>query len=74
MPEDCEEHGHCNVPRNQSYDCVLPGLEEDGSDVKYSGKLGKWLDTQRQKKNGIVGPRLATDREAQLQELVDRGE
>ena len=40
--------------------------------IHYTGKLGRWLDNQRQFKKGH-GPSLQTDREQKLQTLVDQG-
>jgi len=72
--EYAKEHGHCNVPWNKSYECLLPGMGDGGSDFAYSGKLGPWLQTQRRMKKGTKGnKRLTDEREAQLQTLVDQG-
>lgn len=49
-------------------------MGEDGSDVHYHGRLGRWLDNQRTAKRGTRGnKRLTVEREALLQELVDAG-
>jgi hypothetical protein len=68
-----EEYGSCNIPQDKSYECILPGMGENGSDYEYKGKLGKWLSTQRRAKQGkgtcVIGP----EREAKLQILVDKG-
>ena len=62
--------GNCYVSQKAIFECDLPGLGEGGSDLHYVGRLGKWLDNQRQfKKNN----KLPADREAMLQELVDQG-
>lgn len=66
------QYGHCNVSQNFHYECVLPGLGENGEDVQYSGNLGRWLMTQRQSKKGQRN-RLSPQREAQLQRLHDEG-
>jgi len=72
--EYAKEHGHCNVPQNKSYECLLPGMGDDGSDFAYSGKLGMWLSRQRCSKKGTNGNKsLSEDQEAQLQTLVDQG-
>lgn len=64
-------HGHCNVPQVQSYECVLPGMGDDGEDYLYNSRLGIWLCTQRQAKKGMRNA-LAQEREELLQELVDQ--
>lgn len=74
-----EEHGHCNIPSTHSYECVLPGLGEDGSDLHYKSTLGQWLLRQRQLKKMVAEGRAAKggftpEREALLQELVDEGQ
>jgi len=48
-------------------------MGEDGSDLAYSGKLGRWLSAQRAVKKGKKGKKLTEDQEAQLQALVDQG-
>jgi len=50
-------------------------MGENGSDYTYNGKLGYWVSDQRRLKNGTRGPnaKLASDREALLQKLVDQG-
>lgn len=49
-------------------------MAENGSDLHYNSKLGQWLNNQKRKKRGTLGNcRLDLDREAALQELVDRG-
>jgi len=70
-----KQHGHCNVPCNHSYTCVLEGLGENGSDYAYSGNLGGWVRRQRSLKNGTqyANSKLEADREALLQKLVDQG-
>lgn len=46
----------------------------DGCDLLYTGKLARWLDTQRRLKRGTHGSeRLTPEREALLQGLVDQG-
>lgn len=67
------EHGHCNVPFKLTYQCTLPGRNEDGTDIQYLGNLGRWLDRQRQTKKGHRPEKLRQDREAMLQKLVDEG-
>lgn len=40
----------------------------------YDGKLGQWLDLQRKHKRGWKGSEpMPTEREQQLQQLVDQG-
>ena len=69
-----EEHGNCNVLFKVSYECILPGMGNNGEDFHYMGKLGQWLSDQRRRKRGTKGNRILTfDREAQLQQLVDEG-
>jgi hypothetical protein len=65
-----EEYGTCNVPTKFYYECILPGMGEDGSDYEYKGKLGQWLSNQKSAKNTC---KLGPEREAQLQILVDKG-
>jgi hypothetical protein len=67
-----EEYGTCNISFKKSYECILPGMGENGSDYKYKGNLGLWLYTQRQVKKGHRGV-LRHEREAKLQILVDKG-
>ena len=70
-----EEHGHCNVSRSVTCECVLPGKGDDGvSDYEYRGKLGEWVHTQRSAKKGQGGCKLTPEREALLQKLVDEGD
>lgn len=58
-----EHNGNCNVPYH--YIATLA----DGSTVK----LGTWLSSQRQHYRGHTKMRLAENREAKLQRLVDEG-
>lgn len=68
------EHGHYNVPAQCRYDCVLEGLGDDGGDIHYFGRLGRWLDRQKCAKRGMKKTtKLTPEHEAQLQELVDKG-
>ena len=68
-----ELHGHCNVPRSVTCECVLPGME-GVSDYEYRGKLGEWVHNQRQAKKGTQRSyKLTPEREALLQKLVDEG-
>ena len=70
----CQEHGHCNVPKRDSYECVLPGMGDNGEDYHYVGNLGRWLADQRQAKRGThVSYKLTPERQTQLQQLVDDG-
>ncbi len=72
--EYCKEHGHCNVPQKERYECELPGLGEDGGPLHYHGQLGRWLANQRRyKKLGSDKLKVHPDREALLQALVDEG-
>ena len=69
-----EEYGTYNIPKKDSFDCVLPGMGEDGGDFHYRNKLGSWLCTQRQARKGTLGThKLTPEREALLQQLVDEG-
>ena len=69
-----EQHGHCNVPYGETYECILPGMGDGGSDLHYKGKLGAWLASQRQARRGAhTVKRLTVERESKLQELVDQG-
>ena len=73
--EYIKQHDHGNVPQNRCFECVLPRMNEDGSDYIYAGKLGKWVKTQRRIKKGTRGKqRLRPEREALLQALVDQSE
>lgn len=67
-----KEHGHCNVPQKSPYECDVPQDNVTGDAFHYNGKLGRWLDNQRQFKK-VHGGKLTTDREALLQILVDEG-
>ena len=66
-------HRHCNIPQRDTYECVLVGMGEGGSDYRYVGNLGTWLHSQRSCKKGTRGYSLSSDREALLQKLVDQG-
>ena len=68
-----KEHGTCNVPQDDSYECDLKGLGEDGGVYRYVGNLGQWLGTQRQAKKGKGTYKLTPERQALLQKLVDEG-
>lgn len=52
---------------------MLQGLGESGTDLRYKGNLGRWLDRQRQAKKGNRPEPLRPEREAALQALVDAG-
>ena len=67
-----EEYGHCNILQKDSFECILPGMGEDDGDLQYKGKLGVWLNKQRQAKKGHINA-LKPEREALLQTLVDQG-
>jgi hypothetical protein len=68
-------HGTFNVPKMHVFECMLPGLGDDGSVYHYKGKLGQWLSTQRQvKRGGTKALSLDPNRERLLQRLVDEGE
>lgn len=58
-----EAKGTCNFPR--AFKMTLP----DGSELK----IGEWLCGQRQLRKGKRKQSLRPDRQARLQELVDRG-
>ena len=68
-----KEHGTCNIPHLRRYECDLPGLGENGSVFHYEGKLGSWLDRQRQSKKGFGKFNISEDQVTQLQILVDQG-
>lgn len=69
-----KEYGNCNVPTRKHYECILTGNGANGSDHKYSGKLGTWLCNQKRKKRGSYGNlTLSLDHETLLQSLVDEG-
>ncbi len=71
--EYCKEHGHCNVPINEFYECELPG-ENGQSGQHYSGRLGRWLQSQRMARRGSShSASLTHEREGLLQILVDEG-
>jgi hypothetical protein len=66
-------HGHCNVPKSQNFDCLLPAeVVGENGDRNYSGKLGRWLRSQREAKKRTVS-QLLPEREELLQSLVDEG-
>lgn len=67
-----KEHGHCNVPYMDKFECDLEGYDLNGGTYHYYGALGSWLTRQRRYKRGLRGV-LASDREALLQKLVDQG-
>jgi hypothetical protein len=67
-----KEHGHCNVPYLDKYECDLPGMGENGQTFHYYGTLGSWLTRQRRYRKGLRGT-LQPEREALLQKLVDEG-
>jgi hypothetical protein len=67
--EYCKEHGHCNVPKQATYECMI---NEGGSIIRYQGHLGSWLCYQRRLKKKEQS-KLQPDREALLQQLVDEG-
>lgn len=62
--------GNCYVAQKAIFECDLPGMGEGGTDLHFVGRLGKWLDNQRQFKKRN---KLSADRENLLQELVDQG-
>jgi len=75
--EYCREFGTCNVPATATYECTLPpGIAMPwtplGMPVRYEGRLGKWLNTQRSSKKGN-GYKLTPQRAQLLQDLVDQG-
>lgn len=65
------EHGTCNIPKYESYECMLVGMDDDGSDHFYSANLGGWLHRQQYNK---ATNQLRPHRKSQLQSLVDQGE
>ena len=67
------EHGTCNVPTSTVYECVLPGMSDQGEDYHYKGKLGAWLKNQRQSRRGVTRSKITPEREDLLQLLVDEG-
>lgn len=67
------EFGHGNVPGKGVYECILPGLGDNGGDLQFKANLGSWLSDQRRRKKGTLNKlRLSPEREALLQELADR--
>lgn len=67
------EHGTCNVPSYAVFECILPGMGDNGDDYRYHGKLGSWLRNQRQSRRGKNRSKITPEREALLQVLVDEG-
>ena len=67
------EHGTCNVPQHDKYECDLEGLGEDGGLYHYVDNLGAWISHQRQAKHGKGTYKQTPEREALLQKLVDEG-
>ena len=67
-----EKNGSCNVPQSYYYEYDLLGLGENGS-VNYKGNLFSWLQRQKQAKKGRGTYELSVEEEAQLQNLVDKG-
>ena len=67
------DNGHYNVPRETPFVCMvmLAGISEP---QQYAGKLGIWLDNQRQawRRNPTRTP-LTSDQRGLLQELVKTG-
>ncbi len=70
--EYAKEHGHCNVPPQASYECVLPATGILGKSMRYKGDLGVWLTHQKRAKR-VLDPSLCPERDALLQQLVDEG-
>ena len=52
LSEYYKDYGHCNVPFKAIYECVLVEAGDSGADIHYKGKLGRWVDRQRQNKKG----------------------
>ena len=73
LTEYGKEHGTCNIPGNEFYQCKLRGLGEGGSVYRYKDNLGSWLLKQKQAKNGIGKYHITDDQIAKLQILVDEG-
>jgi hypothetical protein len=67
------QHGHCNVPKGFSYECIIPDIGDDSPHGRYVGHLGSWLCYQRRLKKKDKSA-LLPDREGLLQQLVDEGE
>jgi hypothetical protein len=68
-----EVHGTCNIPQRESYECILPGMGENGSDFHFKANLGAWLNNQRKKRKALGNNKLNPNREALMQSLVDQG-
>ena len=66
-----KEHDTC--ASSVVYECDLTNMGDDGGNYHYSGKLGRWLDKQKQCKKGNCNTNLLPEREAKLQLLVDEG-
>lgn len=73
------EFGTCNVPKGFVYKCrINQNLDINDETTRtyfeYEGQLGLWLQRQRQAKKGTSKSyKLTSDREAQLQVIVDQG-
>ena len=37
----CKHFGHGNVPKRDTYECLLPGMGDSGEDYHYIGNLGR---------------------------------
>lgn len=68
----CKEHGHCNVPKGATYECIIPDIGDNSPHGHYFGHLGSWLCYQRRLRKKEKSS-LLPDREALLQQLVDEG-
>ena len=66
------EFGHCNVPPEGRYHCVLEGAGENGSDLQYEGSLGQWLQGELTSLRGRATVKTAHAR-TYFQQLVDEG-
>ena len=73
-------YNSCNVPQKFVFECIFPysalGTQEPQANgetmYRYHGRLGRWLDNQRQFKKGNGG-KLYSERERKFQALVDEG-
>lgn len=66
------EFGHCNVPPEVQYQCILEGVGENGSDLQYEGSLGQWLQNEVSILRGRITAKTAHTR-PYFQQLVDEG-
>jgi hypothetical protein len=71
--EYCKQQGHCNVPHDLTFACVLKEMGKNGEDYQYEEKLGDWLTNQRSIYHGHKGQKMEPDRRAKLEELHEKG-